>query len=282
MRFIKGYQRDKELRVSFNELAKSTFSIDFEDWYQKGFWNGNYIPYSYFEQGKCVSNASINLMSLIIDDAVVRVGQIGTVMTHEDYRGRGFAQDLIEKIVEDNRAECEVFFLCAEKRAYGLYERCGFEHRIENSYVVDMTAYSKIGKPLEPVALSPELFIEAKLSSKPLSRKLSSVDDVHVALFYYNLGFDKTIYELERGTYVIFEIEESKLYLYDIYSKKDMDIEMLLTKITPMGVKEVHLMFIPDQQIKGLSVGVGNGDWMQKSVTRIIPAGYKIPDISRT
>lgn len=36
---IKNYRDNKELRQSFNELARQTFDIDFEDWYQNGFWS---------------------------------------------------------------------------------------------------------------------------------------------------------------------------------------------------------------------------------------------------
>ena len=60
---INKYYRDNDiLRKSFNELAKDTFCLDFEDWYQNGYWKDNYIPYSVTDNDRVVANASVNIM----------------------------------------------------------------------------------------------------------------------------------------------------------------------------------------------------------------------------
>lgn len=46
MEFIKGYQKDDKLRESYHELSQKIFGLNFEDWYQNGYWKENYIPYS--------------------------------------------------------------------------------------------------------------------------------------------------------------------------------------------------------------------------------------------
>lgn len=38
MTLMKDYRNNEELRASFNVLAKKTFGLDFEDWYQNGYW----------------------------------------------------------------------------------------------------------------------------------------------------------------------------------------------------------------------------------------------------
>ena len=43
---IKNYRNNDALRRSFNRLAGDTFGLDFEDWYQNGYWGENYNPYS--------------------------------------------------------------------------------------------------------------------------------------------------------------------------------------------------------------------------------------------
>lgn len=48
---VKNYKENEALRLSFNGLAGKTFGLDFEDWYQNGFWKENYIPYSIVEDG---------------------------------------------------------------------------------------------------------------------------------------------------------------------------------------------------------------------------------------
>ena len=49
---IKNYRENNPIRQSFNELAEKTFGLNFEDWYQNGFWGENYNPYSIVQEGK--------------------------------------------------------------------------------------------------------------------------------------------------------------------------------------------------------------------------------------
>jgi len=56
----KNYRDNEGLRKSFNELANQTFGINFENWYQNGFWKDNYNPYSVVVDGEVVANVSVN------------------------------------------------------------------------------------------------------------------------------------------------------------------------------------------------------------------------------
>ena len=51
--------------------------------------------------GKIVSNVSVNTCDMNYDGRIVKLIQLGTVMTDPDYRGRGYARMLMEKIIED-------------------------------------------------------------------------------------------------------------------------------------------------------------------------------------
>jgi len=46
---LHGYQKDTKLRHSFNQLVEQVFHSSFEDWYQLGYWNEKYIPYTLFD-----------------------------------------------------------------------------------------------------------------------------------------------------------------------------------------------------------------------------------------
>ena len=41
---VKNIRDDAGLRNSFNRLAEKTFELNFENWYQNGYWKDNYIP----------------------------------------------------------------------------------------------------------------------------------------------------------------------------------------------------------------------------------------------
>ena len=98
MNIIHSYRNDKALRDSFNRLAEQTFGLNFEGWYQNGFWKENYDPHSIVENGTVLSNVSVNRTDLLIAGRQYRILQLGTVMTAESCRGRGFGRAIMEYI----------------------------------------------------------------------------------------------------------------------------------------------------------------------------------------
>ncbi|MBF2595421.1 GNAT family N-acetyltransferase, partial [Listeria welshimeri] len=81
---ISDYKDNELYRKTFNDLAESTFDINFEEWYKHGFWNDKYVCYSYLDKNKVIANVSINKMDLIYQGNDYRALHIGTVMTHPD------------------------------------------------------------------------------------------------------------------------------------------------------------------------------------------------------
>ena len=54
MELVSDYMRDDTLRHALNDLTKRTFGFDFEAWVTGGYFEGDYIPYSFIEDGKNV------------------------------------------------------------------------------------------------------------------------------------------------------------------------------------------------------------------------------------
>lgn len=65
MELVSDYMRDDTLRHALNDLTRKTFGFDFEDWVTGGYFEGDYIPYSFIENGKIISNVSANRMTFI-------------------------------------------------------------------------------------------------------------------------------------------------------------------------------------------------------------------------
>lgn len=86
---IHAYRDDPRLRQSFNRLARDTFGLDFEPWYQNGFWGGQYDPWSLLLDGEIAANVSVNRINCLLDGQRRQYLQLGTVMTRADLRGRG-------------------------------------------------------------------------------------------------------------------------------------------------------------------------------------------------
>ena len=84
MRIENNYRENENLRRSFNARAEKVFGLNFENWYKNGFWKDNYIPYSVIEDGKVVSNVSVNRCDMNYDGRIVKLIQLGTIMTDPD------------------------------------------------------------------------------------------------------------------------------------------------------------------------------------------------------
>lgn len=98
---VKHYRDDPALRASFNALAEKTFGLNFEGWYQNGFWQDNYEPYSVVLEGRVVANVSVNRTDLVIRGERKKVLQLGTVMTDEAHRNQGMIRAIMERIGKD-------------------------------------------------------------------------------------------------------------------------------------------------------------------------------------
>ncbi len=105
------YKENESLRKSFNELSEKTFGINFEEWYQKKLWNDRYVCYSIKTNDKIVSNISVNKFEFVIDGKIKKALQIGTVMTDEEYRGRGLSGQLMKFVLDEYENKYDLPFL---------------------------------------------------------------------------------------------------------------------------------------------------------------------------
>ena len=122
-----NYRDNDALRASFNELAGKVFGLSFENWYQNGFWKDNYIPYSVVIDGKVVANVSVNRCDVNYNGETKSLIQLGTVMTDPDHRGKGYARELMEKIISDYEGKVDGMYLFANDSVTSFYPLFGFK-----------------------------------------------------------------------------------------------------------------------------------------------------------
>lgn len=113
MEFICDYMRDDAKRHALSALAQRTFGIDFEAWVKDGYFEGDYIPYSLIEDGRLLSNVSVNRMQFVQNGAARTYIQLGTVMTDAAHRRRGLARRLMERVLRDWEGRCDGIYLFA-------------------------------------------------------------------------------------------------------------------------------------------------------------------------
>ena len=113
-------------RTAFFALAQQVFDLSFQNWYEQGWWGERYIPYTFFEGGRAVANASVNLIDTMDDGRPKRYIQIGTVMTHPDFRGLGLSRRLITTLLTDWMERCDGIYLYANDTVLDFYPKFGF------------------------------------------------------------------------------------------------------------------------------------------------------------
>ncbi|EMJ93609.1 GNAT family N-acetyltransferase [Leptospira kirschneri] len=96
--FYKNYREEEKLREAFFQFTpKALYGADFRLWYQLGFWENSYIPYSFFKNEIMVSNASVCEMKIILNGQEFDAVQLATVGTLPEYQRQGLSRKLIER-----------------------------------------------------------------------------------------------------------------------------------------------------------------------------------------
>jgi GNAT superfamily N-acetyltransferase len=255
LEFICDYKEKDELRHSFNELANSIFGINFESWYENGFWTEKYIPFSFIDDNKVVANVSVNMLNVLINGESMRGIQIGTVMTHPDYRNKGLSKKLMNKVLEKYQGSFDIMYLFANHTVLNFYPKFGFE-RIEETQFM----YNIVDSHL-PDVIAPELkklngndlndlqFIYQFAKNRlPISNDFAVMNTVELLLFYCQIAFPNDIYFLEEQAIAIFKIfeEENELHIYDIISQKEFDLLKIVKSISVKSTKKIYYHFTVD------------------------------------
>ncbi|MED4886490.1 GNAT family N-acetyltransferase [Lysinibacillus fusiformis] len=262
---VSDYRHDDRLKESFNDLAIETFGLDFRDWYNKGYWNDQYIPYSFVQEGKVIANASVYKMSIRINGEQLKGIQIGTVMTDVNYRHQGLAKQLMLHIMNEYEGACDFMYLFANETVLDFYPKFGFTRIHESEFSLDLTA-----KPIQRQQTSiQQLTIEQDLAlledyakNRYIHSSMIAVEqNESLLMFYFTLVFPHAIYYLEDlETIVFMEEEEGVLNIFDIISLQSIDIEKLLAKIVKDTTQKVVFYFTPEFTLNGMTATIQPND----------------------
>ena len=226
MNIIHGYRDDKALRDSFNALAEQTFGLNFEGWYQNGFWGENYDPHSVVIDGKVVSNVSGNRTDLVFGGRRYRILQLGTVMTDEAHRGKGYGRAIMEYI-ETQYADADGVYLFANDTGVDYYPRFGFRPAVEYAYSksVCLTGVSEAEQiPMD----GPEAWARlAKAMEESTFREgCPMVENPGLIFFYVSQFMQDAVYHIPRlNAWVIAEPEDGDLTIHNIFADAAVTIE---------------------------------------------------------
>lgn len=270
--FVKGYQENRTLRASFNELAEKTFGLNFEAWYQAGFWGADYIPYSAVENGRVAANVAVNHMRFCKDGKERFYLQLGTVMTDPEYRNRGLSRRLMEWIFEEYEGKVDGIYLFANDTVLDFYPRFGFRQVKEYQYYKKMSpggageirasgaclAEAKSGAGegiLTGSGNVRKVCLDTPEDWKAFAEKIKNYhtqgsftnNNLGLLMFYVSDLFKDSVYYIEAlDAYAIAEREADVLVLYDVYAKTEISPEEAAVCFGGNGeLRELALGFTP-------------------------------------
>ena len=251
MNFIKGeaVRLNPQLKKSFFKLANDTFGLDFEQWDEQGYWNDTYCPYVIEVGGEIVANVSTSSGTMILDGRQYKAVQIGTVMTNPKFQGKGLSRQLMEKVMEDH-VSAHIIYLFANKTVLDFYPKFGFETRIQSTFTVDKKDIEAIHTEVKKVNLDDKptrnVFYETTVFRKPVSQKMSMVQNENIVMFHALTQYRDCIYYVPKfQAFAILNETAEYAELIDVISKEQVNVQEILGCL-PIQSEKIRLRFTPD------------------------------------
>ena len=240
----KNYRNNDALRASFNRLAEKTFGLNFENWYQNGFWKDNYIPYSVVIDGEVVSNVSVNACNMNYKGKIVKLIQLGTIMTDIDHRGKGYAGALMKEVIKDYDGKVDGIYLFANDSVLEFYPKFGFKEAKEYQYSKEVTISGKCKVQNIPLTNKTDFDRAAKiLDTNNQNAQLYMVGNPGLYMFYLSQFMTENLFYIEEcSSYAVAEMEDDTLILHTIIGNGAVD-EVI--RAFGSQIKKVVLCFTP-------------------------------------
>ena len=245
-KFIKLDRTNEEMRRSFCELSIKTFGLDFEDWYQNGYWKENYLPYVCVKDDKVVANVSVNPMEFNMAGRHVKLIQLGTVMTEESERNQGLIRKLMEKIEQDFQEKTEGFFLFGGDDVLEFYPKFGFQKAKEYQYSKTVYNTEKASAVMLPMNQPKQWKTLENIIEKSICQSsMEQENKKELVMFYVTKFMQENVFYIEsQNAYAIAEIEGEVLNLQQVFSEQKVDLDKIIVAFGEK-IRNVKLGFSP-------------------------------------
>ena len=235
MELVHDYMRDSRLRHGLNTLAQQIYGFDFEAWVQDGYFAGDYIPYSFVEDGKILSNASANRMRFMQNGAEKHYIQIGTVMTSESHRHQGLARKLVEHIIETYENQCDGIYLFSNLDALDFYRKIGFQEGLQYQYALkEPVVGSSSSSRFQPVDRQDQQVRQKytdAVRSCAVHGSLEQLNKFGLQMFY-TAQLSNVYYADDIDCFAVMELSDGTLTLQSVISRAHIPIHEIIARIS--------------------------------------------------
>jgi hypothetical protein len=246
--FIKDYRDISMYRHSLNDLAQRIFGFDFENWYLQGYWCDAYNPYSFADNGKIIANVSVNKMTLVINGIRMHAIQLGTVMTDEAYRNRSLSRELMNIIFSEYEDKADFIYLFANDTVLDFYPKFGFKKTLEYecSTKASGIAQSRRHRKLDLDNAADKAILFRLIENMTPAGKIGCAYNIGIVMFYCSAVYkDHVTYLPELDAAVVAEDTGDVLYIREIFSQNDLDLDILVNALADKPEKKIVFGFTP-------------------------------------
>lgn len=235
MELIFDYMENDMLRHKLNALTQKTYGFDFEDWMAGGYFEGDYIPYSFIQDGKILANVSANRMHFIQNGVPKYYIQLGTVMTDEAFRMRGLAGKLVKHVLKEYEDNCDGVYLFSNLDALGFYRKAGFKESGQYQYSLkkEWPGSVKGGAVFRKVCGQDEQMKQKYMDAVRNSAVNSALE--HINKFglqmFYTANLHDVYYADDLDCFAVMEKSKDTLILNSVISKRYISMKEIVAHI---------------------------------------------------
>jgi predicted N-acetyltransferase YhbS len=242
---------DREWHEAYLDFVPKVFPrISFRAWYEHGGWDDGYVAFALVDGDRIVANAAVSRMNLVFRGEPSLGWQLGAVGTLPDLRGRGLQNQLIPRLLEHTGSD-DLVFLFANHHVLDFYPRFGFE-RVRESIFVSEHRVSPSGTPLRVLELeNPQdraLLQRVAAEAEPVTELFGARDYGNTVLWYWsNFYRDGLRYDAEHDAILIVDQSNDLLRVYDILSRKQLDLRSFVPRVISAPIAQVEFGFTPSR-----------------------------------
>jgi N-acetylglutamate synthase-like GNAT family acetyltransferase len=244
-KYIKINKDNKELIKSYDRFTQRVFNFNLEYWRIAGHWKNQYVPNSLVENNQVIANVSASIMQLQLNNKPIQAIQLGSVGALPEYRGKGLARGLMDKVLEEYK-QFPLIFLFASDDVSGFYVKCGFRRVDESLPFIRM---KNVHKSIESIRISRDSeHIKRLLSSKlQHSAIIDARGNESIYRFHLMYNFSDNIFYIEEKDIVfVADYEDDTVNIYDIMSANHITFDEIKHFILKKNTKKVRFHFTPD------------------------------------
>ncbi|MBC9915139.1 GNAT family N-acetyltransferase [Chitinophaga varians] len=245
--YIADIKDNNPVRLSFDQLSVQTFHLSFEPWYQQGYWDHSCVPHVLMDGDTVVANATVNVLRVRWQNEEKTWLQLGTVMTHPDYRHQGLSRWLMDKIFEEWKGKYDVMFLFANEKVLDFYPKFGFVPASEYQYHTQaLTPQSAKIRRLDMDNIADTALLLRKYARSNRFAALTVTAPAGLLMFYCTQFMKTCVYHLEETDVVaVVEHEDGVMTCHDIFGDTRQSLHHILSVLMEKDTRQIKLGFTP-------------------------------------